>query len=785
MMLRIALAIAGLLLLSSSAMAQELFVSTRGDDSNPGSREKPLATLDKARAMVRSIKRKAPQPITVSLLAGTYYLPQTFKLTAADSGSKDSPVVYRAAEGAKVVISGGRRLELAWKPWKNGIFKAAVPAAKDGAWPFEELFVNGKRQILARYPNYDPKGGNWGGHSADAVGPERVKTWRDPAGGYMHALQRHLWGSQHYVITGVKDGQAVLEGGWQNNRITPPHELYRFVENVLEELDAPGEWYLDRKSGTLYLMPPLRAGKPLDLDGAVVEAPVLETLVELAGSSEKPVEFISFEGLTFTHAARTFMKTREPLLRSDWTIYRCGAVLAENTHDCAIRNCTFDSVGSNAIFVNKHNLRFEASGCHIFAAGASAICFVGSPKAVREAEYNFDHAAAPRMDRMPGPKADLYPAQCRAHDNLIHDIGVFEKQVAGVQIAMAEEITVSHNSIYRIPRAGINIGDGCWGGHVLEFNDVFDTVLETGDHGSFNSWGRDRFWPKGPAEMSLWDARKTTIIRNNRFRCDHGWDIDLDDGSSNYHIYNNLCLHGGLKLREGYYRTAENNIMVDNSFHPHVWFANSGDVFRRNIVFAPYKPIHVAAPWGKEVDNNLLHAPRKKPTPWTKTGSGRDKNSLTGDAMFVDPASGDYRVKEGSPAMKLGFKNFPMDQFGVVSPALKAQASTPRLPAPARAGADEEPETLAWMGATARPVKGYEILSSLGRSEEIGVALTKVPEDSAAAKAGFAPMDVILKISGKPVNSLTALTKAAPPGKTVTISLRRRSGEMMTIKAAL
>ena len=59
---------------------------------------------------------------------------------------------------------------------------------------------------------------------------------------------------------------------------------------------------------------------------------------------------------------------------------------------------------------------------------------------------------------------------------------------------MSAAITVSHCSIYEVPRAGINIGDGCWGGHMIEHNDVFDTVRETGDHGSFNSWGRDRYW---------------------------------------------------------------------------------------------------------------------------------------------------------------------------------------------------------------------------------------------------------------------------------------------------
>ena len=115
---------------------------------------------------------------------------------------------------------------------------------------------------------------------------------------------------------------------------------------------------------------------------------------------------------------------------------------------------------------------------------------------------------------------------------------------------MAARITVDHYSIYDMPRAGINIGDGSWGGHLIKHCDVFDTVRETGDHGSFNSWGRDRFWHPDRAEMDARGGasraaaarrRQAHRHRHNRWRCDHGWDIDLDDGSSNYVIKNNLC----------------------------------------------------------------------------------------------------------------------------------------------------------------------------------------------------------------------------------------------------
>ena len=175
-------------------------------------------------------------------------------------------------------------------------------------------------------------------------------------------------------------------------------------------------------------------------------------------------------------------------------------------------------------------------------------------------------------------------------------------------------------------------------------------------------------------------------LRNNRWRCDHGWDIDLDDGSSNYHIENNLCLNGGIKLREGFDRICENNIMVNNSFHPHVWFRGSDDIFRRNIVFARYAPIEVPKPWGGECDYNLLHQPGKHaatPAVVLQEQSGRDQHSLEADAHFFDPTHGDFRVANFSPALKLGFKNFPMDQFGVHLQRLK------RMPRNRRSCRDE------------------------------------------------------------------------------------------------
>ena len=340
---------------------------------------------------------------------------------------------------------------------------------------------------------------------------------------------------------------------------------------------------------------------------------------------------------------------------------------------------------------------------------------------------------------------------------------------------MSRGITIRHCSIYDVGRAGINISEGTFGGHVIEFCDVLDTVRETGDHGSFNSWGRDRFWhlkgaPKDELpQLALLDCEKT-IIRNSRWRCDHGWDIDLDDGSSNYEIYNNLCLRGGLKLREGFHRKVYNNIIVNNGFHPHVWYENSGDVFTRNIVMAAHRPAGgmPKGKWGKQVDENFFAGSEADRLKFAKNSC--DQNSISGDAKFIDPAKGDYRVMADSPALKLGFKNFPMDQFGVQRPDLKKIARTPDLPTPKDFSKISKKTPAAdnqhyWQSASIRPI-GKEEFSAFGISkEEGGLQFVNVPAGSLAAKAGLQKDDLLQAINGTKIKSLKELAAATNPAK--------------------
>jgi hypothetical protein len=728
-----------------------IYVSPQGNDQHTGSAAAPLATIHKA---AEKAVAKKEQHVTILLQPGTYYLQSELHLDAASMACNSLDI--KAAGSQPVYISAGKKLALQWKPWKNGIYTAAVPAGSS----FERLYVNGQLQVLARYPNYDSTARVFHGTAADAL--ERAAKWQHPENGYIHALHAYDWGGFHYRITGVKDGQPQLEGGWQNNRPNGLHKDYRFAENNLEELDAAGEWYLDRYAHQLYYYPP----KGVNLATARVEVSNLKNSIVLKGSEHHPLRNVTLQGLNFIHNERTFMDTREPLLRSDWTIYRGGALLLDGTENCRITDCSFAGLGGNAVMLSNYNYHDTISGCYIHDIGASAVCFVGDVRAVRSPAFRYeDYIPYAQIDKTPGPATGNYPRECAVINNLIHHVGDIEKQATGVEITISSAITVSHNSIYNTPRAGINIGDGCFGGHVLEYNDVFNTVLETGDHGAFNSWGRDRYWAPDRAymdslaathpELILLDAQQPVTIRNNRFRCDHGWDIDLDDGSSNYHIYNNLCLNGGLKLREGFHRIVENNIMVNNSFHPHVWFRNSGDVFMHNIVTRKYFPIEIKD-WGKKVDDNLFpDAAALQEAQY----NGTDSHSLAGDPLFVDPQKGNYTVQPNSPAFRIGFHNIPTDSFGVMKPALRKIARQPDLPVFTMPGgtAAESAAGTAFLGGKIRSISGLGERSAYGLPDGSGVLVLDAGSNSLLARAGLKTKDVIRMAGGHPVRNVAEL----------------------------
>lgn len=702
----------------------DIFVSTKGNDSYAGTSSKPFQTFSKAIEELKIYAGK--EPVTIWFNEGTYYLDESILLDSELSGTEENPIIFSSLPGAKVMIKGSKLLNnLKWKEYEKGVFVASLHEDLD----FDQLFVNGDRKIRSRYPNYDYENPLRGGTGYLQVSDGTnhrydtwfslnekdmpVKNWENPSTGIVHAFQSHNWGNMQYRIAGIdKEERKVLlgEGGWQLQR---SHGIggkginasWFFIDNIFEELDVAGEWFLNTDKNLLYYFPE----QGIDITTAVFEVPLLKDLIQIKGSASKPVGHITIKGLDFSQSKTTFMETYEPVARGDWAIHRGGAIFIEGAEHIKIEDANFEYLGGAGVFMSGYNRYNTVSSCRFVHVGESAVAFVGSPSAVRFYQtwddreiYGKDWDEMRKgMDLEPGPKSPDYPQNCIVQNSVMHDFGDYGKQVAGVYISMSHKITASHNTIYNCPRAGICINDGTWGGHIIEFNDIWETVRETGEHGPFNSWGRERQWRGGRGsdehfikELTKLDAIDNVIIRNNRIAnyrksiSAGNWTIDLDDGSSYFEIYNNLNLGSTIKLRDGMARKVYNNITV--SAVPlgwHVWPKDSEDEIYQNIfvisgaVPGKKEPTNrfikdVALPtetkWSTNYDKNTywnINNPvdfdviqNVSMEAWQK--KGYDVNAAVGNPLFIDPANGNYQVEENSPALKLGFRNFTMDQFG-------------------------------------------------------------------------------------------------------------------------
>ncbi|MFC6356863.1 right-handed parallel beta-helix repeat-containing protein [Luethyella okanaganae] len=750
------LALAGVSLSAVPAAAATptvIIVSPGGDDAAAGTAAAPIATLVEARQRVRTALEAGETPVTVELGDGQYSIDQTVLLDERDSGTPGAPVVWKAADGAQPILSGGRTLTPSWSTHAGQILVADVPVGIDT----DQLFVNGQRQILARYPNYQP-GQKLGGYAPDAIAPARVATWSNPTTGQVRAMHLNDWGGNSYRITGVSNGNAVLEWVGDNQRGDQPHVTYRMVENIFEELDSPGEWFHDKAANKLYYWP--AAG--VDVNTASFRTAEIPELIRVQGAdSSSPAHDIQFLGLTFTQTHRTlFTGTFEPISLSDWAIVRQGSVVMKNTQRVDIRSSRFTEVGGNAVFIDGYAQGNVVDHNVFFRSGASDVAVVGCGCAVRDYS-TWGHEVRTITDTTPGPKTEDYPRELTVSNNLMSEMGRFEKQTAGVEVSIASRIRVLNNTIHDGPRAGINIGDGTWGGHLISGNDLYNLVTETGDHGPINSWGRDRFWPASglSAEQrkayAFLDAVEPTTIDHNRIWHNREWAIDLDDGSGNYVLSNNLLLNAGIKLREGYRRIVSNNILVDGGVHSHVSYTANEDRVVKNVTFArtPYYFIQADPAFsGIFYDDNTFFndglAVSVVDAAWR--AAGHDVHSVIANprapqSPWQHPGMLDYTLAADSPALGLGFVNFPMDTFG--KPGVPA-ATPPVTWETAAEGGTRDSWIEPWLGAETSGIYSAALASSVGLSESAGYYLKTVPAGSAAAAAGLTAGDVIQSING-------------------------------------
>lgn len=501
-----------------------------------------------------------------------------------------------------------------------------------------------------------------------------------------------------------------------------------------------------------------------------------EGLFELNG-----VKNVVFENLTFTGTARTmFTVPHERPLRGDWAIQRTGAVYAENAENITIRHCRFTELGGNAVMFSGHHRDSLIEDCEFEDIGGSGVLLCGNVSAVRDpSAWDNDEHRTTISDFTSGPANDEYPRDIIVRNCYFTNCGTVEKQSAAVCMSIAEHITVSGNTIHRMPRAGVNISDGTFGGHVIEDNDIFDCVRETGDHGPFNSWGRDRFWSlEGFDTMgkngirkrafARLDAVRTTVIRHNRIHALHAFGIDLDDGSTNYEIYNNLCLGAGIKTREGYDRLVYNNILIGCPFEVHVSYAMNNDVFANNLVYNS-KPFNFILPNEGNTTSIVNNFYWNDGEPFAELPE-MDENSVAADPMFPFTSANDYTVGEDSELLKKGFVNFLM------SDANFGRADKPNPPPFVYVSAKGDGHTLEYGGVLLSDINGDGMQSAAGLPDKCGVMLLRVPFDADFSAYGMRMSDVIRSLNENAVENTEDFVKVfgkIPAGNEVRAEIYR------------
>ena len=569
------------------------YVAPNGSDTNPGTKKAAFRTFERARTAVRTANMGMNNDIIVEIAAGTYRLSQTLTFGPRDSGVNGHRVIYRAAPGAKVVLSGGR-VVTGWTPDTGGRFRAKVDLDN-----FRQLWVNGKRAQRARGAvpaDLQP----WGKEDAvvdptpglvqkpgTVVGQVRVTSeagfttsdaaiaeWRNPTD--MEFGFYNVWTHMVCPIAAIRrEGERAImvmaepcyyicrhKGGVQAGAPA-------YVENALELLDEPGEWYLDRPAHTLYYMP--RPGE--DMSKAEVIAPALEKLVEVKGTLGDPVHDIAFEGLTFSHA--TWLRPSQfghPDLQADFTPSADASAPVTDAGQGAIELIgEATRTPANVLVSAGHGIRFE--GCEFTALGGAGLDVnLGSQRClVRGCVFRDISATGIQIGDV--NVEDHHPSDPRRTvkgnevlDSLITRCGVEYQDSIGIFCGYTDGSVLAHNEISYLPYTGISVGWG-WGmpdagGGAYPASIIYDTPTVSGNnHIEYNHIHHVMLQRTDGGGIYTLSRQPGTILRGNHIH-DNGpgfpGGIYLDEGSADIEVTGNLIYAVGRPLNLNDYAQGRN-----------------------------------------------------------------------------------------------------------------------------------------------------------------------------------------------------------------------------------
>lgn len=661
----------------SSANVLTLYVSCAGNDTwsgrypspENGGADGPFKTITRARDAIRVMKKTSgglSQPVTVQLDSGTYYQQEPLEFTHEDSGSRNSPITYRSAPGAAPVISGGTPLQ-GWEPdtgeqsrtrCSGKLWRLRLPPPPaESAWNFNQLYINGELRTRARTPNRgqffrtDGPTGENRNREFFYSGNDLSPRWRNQR--QILLVVYHSWETSLHHIHSIDSEAGVVTlreaapwplGQWEKN------QRY-YAEGVFEELDQPGEWYLDGSENMLYYYP-LPDETPESVNAV---APLLRsTLISFNGqpSKNQTVDHIRFQGISFRHTDANLKIIRNP---GQGEIYQPALIMATGLRNALFENCEISCAGAHAIWLAAGCSETIVRQCHLHSLGGGGV-YIGGGWGVGENA----------------------PTGSNTVDNCyIHNAGNLFHGAHGVWIGKSSSNKITHNEISNLDYSGISCG-WSWGfqptsanHNTIDFNHIHHLSNGEGlsDMGGIYTLG----------------ISPGTTLRNNHIHdvysyeyVSHGSGLYPDEGSSDILMENNVVYRvrtSPLFMHYGAECTVRNNILALGG---HGQLRRSREDKRchysatQNIVYSEH-PQMLDGPWKNKdwhLESNLY---------WNTTGEslfagrsfvewqaeGNDKGSIVADPLFKDPDAGDFSLKPESPAGKTGFKPIDLSRTGL------------------------------------------------------------------------------------------------------------------------
>jgi Carbohydrate binding module (family 6)./Protein of unknown function (DUF1565). len=477
-------------LVGSLGFAQEqatFYVAPTGSDSNPGTEAAPFKTITKAQKAVREINGTMTGDIVVYLREGTYQLNSTVNFDERDGGKDGHYVRYKAYKGENPLITGGKPIT-GWTihDEANNIWKAE---GVDGL--FRQMYVNGKKAIRARFPNLKSNGDHnfFRLNKVDSAGSAFLlnnsdigeTNWKN-----QNKIEIHLmiaWAESILRLDSIQGRGNVSryvpqqpERGKLFRRkypmlgtafmSDPPKQQVYYLENAYEFIDAPGEWYLDETTGTVYY----KAREGENMGTANVVAPNINTLFSILGKDTKTkVGYMEFDGLHFAHSnylrpseegfldlqAGMFnievMEENGRLGSNKFLLWRPDAGFrVENAHHMKIRNCTFTQMAANGLDMVSGTNDDLVEGNVFYEIGANGIML---------GKFSQDSLTEIHIPYNPTDKDEISTRDTLRY-NLITNVTNEHQGAVGIGAGYPRYVVIENNEVSYTNYSGISVGYG-------------------------------------------------------------------------------------------------------------------------------------------------------------------------------------------------------------------------------------------------------------------------------------------------------------------------------------